>query len=106
MALLSHPLKTPQRLLGPRRPSPDRPPGAASPPFRLSPGRAAAGVLLTVIGLATLAGQIFVFNCGSQACDRAMITIGLALGAALAALSQFAIILGLWLLWTARRRDA
>ncbi|WP_293402880.1 hypothetical protein [Phenylobacterium sp.] len=105
MALLSHPLKTPQRLLGPRRSSLDPPPGAP-PPLRLSPGRAAAGALLTIIGVATLAGQIFVFNCGSQACDRAMMTIGLALGAALAALSQLAIILGLWLLWTARRRDA
>lgn len=105
MALLSHPLKTPQRLVGPRRSSPDPPPGAASPPLRLSPGRAAAGALLAIIGLAALAAQMFILNCGSQACDRAMMTIGLALGAALAALAQFAIILGLWMLWTARRRE-
>ncbi|MCX7585484.1 hypothetical protein [Phenylobacterium sp. 58.2.17] len=61
--------------------------------------------MLALIGLAGLIGQIVVFNCGSQACDRAMMTVGLAMGAALAALCQIAIILGLWLLWTARRRD-
>ena len=104
MALLSHPLKASQRLLGPRRSSPVPPPGAP-PPLRLSPGRAAAGALLALIGLAGLIGQIVVFNCGSQACDRAMMTVGLAVGAALAALCQIAIIFGLWLLWTARRRD-
>ena len=102
MALLSHPLKASQRRLGPRRSAPDRSP----PPLRLSPGRAAAGALLAVIGLAGLVAQIAVFNCGSQACDRAMMTIGLAMGAALAALCQLAIIIGLWLLASSRRRGS
>lgn len=103
MALLSHPLKASQRRIGPRRSSLDPSPGAP-PPLRLSPGRAAAGALLAIIGLAGLIAQIIVFNCGSQACDRAMMTVGLAMGSALAALAQIAIILGVWLLWTARRR--
>ncbi|CAN7266228.1 hypothetical protein LJR164_001207 [Phenylobacterium sp. LjRoot164] len=105
MALLSHPLKTPQRWLGPRRSSLDPPPGAP-PPLRLSPGRAAAGALLTLIGAAGLIAQIVVFNCGSQACDRVMMTLGLAMGAALAALCQLAVIIGLWLLASSRRRDS
>lgn len=103
MALLSHPLKASQQQPGPRRSSLDPPPGAP-PPLRLSPGRAAAGALLTLIGLTGLVAQIIVFNCGSQACERAMMTMGLALGAMLAALCQLAIILGLWLLATSRRR--
>ena len=36
---------------------------------------------------------------------RGKLLYKLAMGAALAALCQIAIILGLWLLWTARRRD-
>ena len=103
MALLSDPLKTPQRQLGPRRSSLDPPPGAP-PPLRLSPGRAAAGALLTLIGAAGLIAQIIVFNCDTQACDRVMMTLGLAMSAALAALCQLAIITGLWLLVSSRRR--
>jgi hypothetical protein len=104
MALLSHP--APRRLFGPRRSTPDPPPGPASAPPRFSPGRAAAGAGLALAGLAGLVAQVYIFNCGTQACDRLMMNIGLALSAALAAIAQLAIIVGLWLLWTAWRRTS
>ena len=101
MALLSDPLKTPQRQLGPRRSSLDPPPGAP-PPLRLSPGRAAAGAALAAIGAISLTAQIGLLNCSAAACEAAIIDIGLALGAMISAVSQLALLAGLWLIWSSR----
>jgi len=51
-----------------------------------------------------IAAQVALLNCGTAACNTAIIDIGLALGAVISAASQLALVAGLWLLWTARSR--
>lgn len=90
---------------GLRRTASGPPHRAASPTVRFSPGRAAVGAVLALVGAASLAAQVALLNCGTTACDRAIVTIGLAWGSAISALSQLALIAGLWLFWSARYRD-
>jgi hypothetical protein len=93
-----------RRLLALRRATSGAPHPAASPPPRLSPGRAAAGAALALTGAAAIAAQVALLNCGTATCNTAIIDIGLALGAVISAASQLALVAGLWLLWTARSR--
>lgn len=67
-------------------------------------GRAAAGVLLTVVGVGALSGQVAVSNCVSAACQRALFGLGLAGMSLVTALAQLAVLGGLALLWSATRR--
>ena len=68
--------------------------------------RLAGGVALTVLGAAILAALIYVFNCSGAACERAMIDLGLAGSALVAALGQIALIIGLRMIWVARRGES
>ena len=69
-----------------------------------SPGRAGAGAALAAIGLIGLAAQVALLNCNASACETAIVDIGLALGVAISAIAQAALLTGLWLIWTSRRR--
>ncbi|WP_374578716.1 hypothetical protein [Phenylobacterium sp.] len=102
MALPKPPSPMRRRLLGSRRAPSSSPHGAAPPPHRFSPGRAAAGAALAAIGAISLTAQIALLNCSAAACEAAIIDIGLALGAMISAVSQLALLAGLWLLWSSR----
>ena len=52
-----------------------------------------------------LVALVVVNNCLSDACQKAIIAIGLAGGAALSAIAQVAAVVGAWLLWTSVRRE-
>lgn len=104
MALPNPPSSMRRRLLALRRATSGASQPAAPPSYRFSPGRAAAGAALALAGALAIAAQVALLNCGTAACNTAIIEIGLALGAVISAASQLALVAGLWLLWTARSR--
>ena len=104
MALPNPPSSMRRRLLAQRRAISSAPRRAAPAPHRFSPGRAAAGAALALFGAIAITAQVALLNCGSAACNTAIIKIGLALGAIVSAASQLALVIGLWLLWTSRSR--
>jgi len=69
--------------------------------------RAFAGALLTLAGLSALCALVFITNCLSDACEKAMFSLGLAGMALVSCLAQIGVFFGAWLLWTSwRRRSA
>ncbi len=67
--------------------------------------RLAGGVALSLLGAAILAALVLVFNCSGSTCERAMIGLGLAGSALVAVVGQFALIVGLRMIWVALRED-
>lgn len=65
--------------------------------------RLAGGVALSLVGAAILAALVYVFNCSGATCERAMIDLGLAGSALVAAIGQIALIVGLRMIWVALR---
>jgi hypothetical protein len=80
----------------PNEPS-DNPPGRGRT-------RAVVGVALALVGSLILCGLIAVTNCTSDVCQKTMFDLGLALTSLISGGAQVMILVGLWLLWTTRRR--
>lgn len=78
----------------------------AQPTVPVHGWRLAGGVALSLLGAGILAILIYVFNCGGAACERAMIGLGLAGSALVAVIGQFALIVGLRMIWVALRDEA
>jgi len=66
--------------------------------------RRVGGLLLLAVGALALFGLWYVSNCRSEACERAMIAVGLAGSVMISAVAQLLVALGAWQLWLARPR--
>lgn len=66
--------------------------------------RALAGIVLIVVGAAALAGLVYISNSRDASAEHAMISLGLAGSVLVSAIAQGMVIIGLWMVWSARAR--
>jgi hypothetical protein len=66
--------------------------------------RALLGLVFVIIGAGGLIALFYVSNSRSPGAERALISLGLAGSVLASAVAQTLLVVGLWLLWRARRR--
>ena len=67
-------------------------------------GRTALGLILTILGIGGLAALFVILDLDVPGLEAAPFRLGLALTALLSGAAQVSLLIGLWLLWTSRRR--